>query len=281
MLETRKFSVKCDRHGPYEGKEILINGKWRRPPCPQCVKDREANDAGKVAPLAAQARRNLERLSRRSGIPPRYTTRTFDNFRVETDDQRKALDAARSYADAIEDVMESGAGMIMAGRPGTGKTHLACAIGNHFIRHGRSVLYITVPGILRRIRNAYRPDARTTEQEEINALRNIDLLIIDEIGVQKGSDNEERLLFEVINERYGYFKPTILISNLNFEGIRAYLGDRALDRMKEGGGKFILFTWDSYRGQVARDKRLAGSSAATYVRPPTRDDEEDYPVIEV
>ncbi|EIG27035.1 hypothetical protein HMPREF1054_2009, partial [Haemophilus paraphrohaemolyticus HK411] len=50
-----------------------------------------------------------------------------------------------------------------------------------------------------------------------------------------------------INERYEAMKPTILISNLSQQELGAYVGERIVDRMREGGGAMIAFDWESYR----------------------------------
>lgn len=76
-----------------------------------------------------------------------------------------------------------------------------------------------------------------------------DLLIIDEVGVQFGSDAEKLILFEVINTRYESMKPTILISNLALNKLAGFIGERVIDRMKDGGGCTLAFTWDSYRSR--------------------------------
>ena len=75
-----------------------------------------------------------------------------------------------------------------------------------------------------------------------------DLLILDEVGVQFGSDAEKLILFEIINTRYQDMKPTILISNLTLVELGKYIGERVVDRMREGGGAILSFDWDSYRG---------------------------------
>lgn len=59
------------------------------------------------------------------------------------------------------------------------------------------------------------------------------LLVIDEIGVQFGSEAEKIILFEIINERYEAMKPTILISNLSQQELGAYVSERIVDRMRE------------------------------------------------
>ncbi|EJF3060091.1 ATP-binding protein, partial [Escherichia coli] len=74
-------------------------------------------------------------------------------------------------------------------------------------------------------------------------------LIIDEVGVQFGSDAEKLIMFEIINTRYEYMKPTILISNQSKDELSAFIGERVIDRMNDGGGCTLAFTWDSYRSR--------------------------------
>ncbi len=75
----------------------------------------------------------------------------------------------------------------------------------------------------------------------------MDLLIIDEVGSQFGSDTEKLFIFEIIDGRYQEMKPTILISNLDINGIKESIGERCVDRLREGGGSMIAFNWESSR----------------------------------
>lgn len=75
----------------------------------------------------------------------------------------------------------------------------------------------------------------------------LDLLILDEIGAQLGTDWERLMLFKIINERYKQVLPTILISNLDRGQLSDYLGARIVDRMSEGGGTTLTLDWESYR----------------------------------
>lgn len=95
---------------------------------------------------------------------------------------------------------------------------------------------------------------RNSEASESEVLKNLiepDLLILDEVGVQFGSDTEKLILFEIINGRYENRRATILISNLAMDGLKAYLGDRIIDRLREGGGRQVVFDWDSFRKRPA------------------------------
>jgi DNA replication protein DnaC len=138
--------------------------------------------------------------------------------------------------------------MVFCGKPGTGKTHLACGIGRNLINKFRSVQFLTVLSAIRHIKDTYRRDSERTEQEAINDLLQPDLLILDEIGAQLGSEHEKMLMFEVINERYQQCRSTILISNLNADELTDFLGDRVMDRFRESGA-VVAFDWASHRGQ--------------------------------
>ncbi len=75
----------------------------------------------------------------------------------------------------------------------------------------------------------------------------MDLLILDEVGAQLGTDWERLMLFKIVNERYKAQLPTIIVSNIDASGLADYLGERIVDRMREGGGMTLVLDWPSYR----------------------------------
>lgn len=264
MIESKTVSRTCDKHFlEYEATEVNIGDKKMLSPCPRCsddlkhkVRDEDVEENEKIK------RQKVAGLFRSSGIPPRYTTRTFTNYHADTEQQKRVLSVAANFSKLIAG-KKTGAGLIMSGNVGTGKTHLACAIGNEFMRSGGSVLFITVAAIIRRIRETYNRNSTKTEQEAIDEFREIDLLIIDEVGIQKGTESEEYLLFEIINDRYSYYKSTVLMSNLNAAEIQQHMGSRVMDRLREDGGKFVALDWESYRGRV-KDSDLPMPDDAKY-----------------
>lgn len=218
--------------------------------CPVCMANAEEQRAEDDRRREAAARKcKIEQLLDRSGIPLRFQGRTFSNYRAESVGQRIALTACRAYAEGWKATAERGSSMVLAGGPGTGKTHLACAIARHVAEHEMAAaLFITTTEMLRHIKTTYRKDSPRTERQAMaDFIDTPDLLIVDELGVQVGSDHEKLLLFEILNERYQWMKPTILISNLTAAELEAYLGHRTMDRYRECGS-VIGFDWPSHRG---------------------------------
>ena len=74
------------------------------------------------------------------------------------------------------------------------------------------------------------------------------LLIIDEVGVQFGTEAERTQLFGIIDERYREQRPSILLTNLGLDDSKSFIGARAYDRLRECG-QWVPFDWESYRGR--------------------------------
>lgn len=179
-------------------------------------------------------------------IPPRFAGKTFDNF-VPTEKSQKVFDYFKDYSANFADRIESGTSVILTGCPGTGKTHLACALLYEAKKQGYSVRFTNVRKLVRSVRDTWKEGAAESESQVIDRYIDLDLLVIDEVGVQAKSENEQHIIFDVLNGRYENVKPTIILSNEDLATIREIIGERAYDRLREGGGKAFAFDWDSYR----------------------------------
>jgi DNA replication protein DnaC len=243
----------CDKHGAFNARVFTPPPELGLRPmvtgCPRCSEERQAEEAQRKAENEARERQDrVSRLLRTSGIPARFTDRTFDGYTATGHGQRFALNVCKRYAEGWPDQRAKGGSLVLTGGPGTGKTHLACAIGNAVMReHLAAVAFGTVLTVLRAIKDTYRRDSSRSEQDAIDALVEPDLLILDEIGIQTGSDHEKMLIFEVLNARYEQMRPTILLSNLDATDLEAFIGQRVMDRYRECG-VVVPFSWESHRG---------------------------------
>jgi len=246
-METSTEPRRCEEHGEYEAElfRVTKKGPWLGGACPKCEevrKNKEEEDDRRRQ--IAERERRIAALMNRSGIPKRFEGRTLDNYSVDTGGQKRALSIAKKMADSDP---STGTSLVFCGKPGTGKTHLACGVAHKWMQSGRPALFATVLAAIRHIKSTYSRGSETTEEQAIAVFTDVDLLVLDEIGVQLGTEHEKMLLFEIINERYQEMRPTILISNLTREELTDYLGDRVMDRFRESGA-VVAFDWGSYRG---------------------------------
>ena len=256
---TREDS--CEKHGAYEARN-LFGEMWTK--CPTCADERRAAEREQEERQNRfdQQMRWKEKLIG-AGIPERFRNRTLESYLADTDEQRHALHFAERYAGNFAQVLAAGRCAVFVGKPGTGKTHLAVGIGLAIMGDGYSALFTTAMRALRRIKDTWQRNSDYSERQAVESLVFPDLLILDEVGIQFGSDTEKLLLFDVLNERYERRKPTILLSNLTVNEVSDYLGERIFDRLREDDGQVVVFGWQGHRGRLASAGRdlAAGADA--------------------
>lgn len=212
--------------------------------CPECKRQRELFTGQEQRRRA----RELEETLGSIRLGARYRECTFENYVPTCEASWKVLNRCIRYAETFAERLKSGDCLLMLGNIGNGKNHLSAAICNYIAGQGYQPLHTSAIRIIRRIRATWA--TKEDEQSVIDSFAKPDLLVIDEIGRQVGSKDEERLLFDVGNVRYENRKPTIIISNLDLAGVTSYLGEAMVDRLREGNGGICDFTWQSYRGKA-------------------------------
>jgi len=237
--------INCPQHGDFEVKYIKFTaGKvMETRQCSKCITERDQQAKSEKKKKDDEAAR-MAALNRRvkAGISKRNLYKTFEDYQCNTEAQAYAKQIGQSFVSNFP----SDQNILMLGSVGTGKTLLACAIIEELIPYHRCLI-IKVMDIVRAIKDTWRRDSDKSETQLIERLINIDLLVIDEIGTQFGSDTEKLFIFDIIDGRYQEMKPTILISNLDVDGVKDAIGERCIDRLREGDGKMIAFDWESKR----------------------------------
>jgi DNA replication protein DnaC len=242
----------CTTHGKFTSKNANFGGVARWTSCDKCTDEMIA--AERVA-TEADRTRTARRDALLSGwhgaaIPARFDSASFETYKAETPSQQKVLAACQEYAAQWDDVSKTGRNLILCGLFGTGKTHLSISIARVVARRGDLPFFARTYEAVQFVRESYRPGAQRSERESIARLVDPDLLVLDEVGVQGGGDNEQMILFAILNGRYDACKPTVIVSNEDLSGIEKYLSARVVDRLREGGGRVLAFDWDSYRSQA-------------------------------
>lgn len=233
--------VRCPEHGVFTRGDLLrLN--MGEDVCPECWRAKEeALQREQRIKTAAQHFRAA------SGVPPRFQEASFDGYRPGNENARKILEHMREYAENFGQNHKLGRSLILCGKAGTGKTHLSCALLRALAHeHGITGRYTTAYRAVQEVRESYG-NREVSESRAMNAFIKPDLLVLDEIGAQYGTDSEQLILFTIINGRYEELKPTIVVSNLNVDGMKKYLDERGYDRLRENGGAVLVFDWGSHR----------------------------------
>lgn len=247
-LDVAQRDEVCAEHGPFVSRN-LFRRIWSR--CPTCSDIQDAEDRrAKEADAAREAERRHRQFLDQAAIPARFVDRTFDGFKADTDPKRHALTVCRDFAENFAENARKGAGLILAGPPGTGKSHLAAAILQTVPT--RDVRYTTCMDLIRSVRDTWRRDSERSETQVLSYLQWLDLLVIDEVGVQYGTDGEQTITFDVLDRRYREVRPTILLTNQDKEGFKAFIGERTFDRLAETC-RWVPFDWASYRPQARKE----------------------------
>jgi DNA replication protein DnaC len=153
---------------------------------------------------------------------------TFESFNPDghalnpelQDNLRKAHQRAMNYAH------EPKGWLVLKGGFGSGKTHLAAAIANFQLEHGRPVAYVVVPDLLDHLRAAYAPASEASFDERFEMVRTAPLLILDDLGAHSSTPWAQEKLYQILNHRYNAQLPTVITTNSDIEDLDPRLQSR-------------------------------------------------------
>lgn len=262
---------KCEYCGAtlyHEG--VCLNGTvmiWFQEPmrctCPQAQKywadyDAEVKCKKAEEELAAERTRKMakiERLVGKSGIKKRFQQRVFESFVADTPARKRCYRAAKEYADNFAALYSTGEGLYIEGTNGTGKTHLAAAIALQLIEQGIPVVCKTSSDLLGDIKRAF-DSGEIKEYEILRAYKEVDLLIVDDLGKEQCTDWSMSTLYSIFNDRYEDLKPTIITTNYGDEDLAKALTPKGYDNTKikailsrlRETSTVLTMVWDDYRG---------------------------------
>lgn len=202
--------------------EIRLNGRVLRPYC-LCECEAKAVKLQEDSEKAENLKEEIER-TRKSGFPdPELMQWTFA---IDDRANEKASDISLRYCTHFLSMKEKGKGILFLGNCGTGKTFLAACIANELINQGFSVLMTNFSRLVNIIFGL-----KEGKQNYIDSLNSYDLLIIDDLGVERQSEYVAEIVQNIVDSRYRAGLPLIITTNLTPKDFSAESSDIAKSRL--------------------------------------------------
>lgn len=213
-----------------------------------CRCEEEAYEAEQKA-FRERERMNQIRSLKASGLQdPMLRDYTFEHD-YSTD---PVMCKAHKYVDRWNDCYENNIGLLLFGPVGTGKTFFAGCIANALLDQCVPVLMTNFSKIINTLSGMYSED----KNAYIESLNSYDLLIIDDLGIERSTEYVLEQMYSIIDARYRSRKPMIITTNLGLNDVRnaaatdvryARIYDRILEMCQP-----ISFTGKNYRFEKAR-----------------------------
>ena len=188
----------------------------------------------------------IARNLRSSKLPP---SKTFDNF-----DKKRLPTKVAAHLNILDNgsFLNRAENILAFGNPGSGKTHLLCAIGHALIEHGKRILFTSCSQLVQDLLIAKKELELT---KKLRKLSNFDAVIIDDLGYVQQSREEMEVLFTFMADRYEQ-GSLMITSNLPFSKWEQIFKDpmttaAAIDRLVHHS-VILELNVDSYRMEQAK-----------------------------
>jgi DNA replication protein DnaC len=160
-----------------------------------------------------------------------FKNMTFETFKSQGrmglgDEQTTSLKVALNQAQTFAHSLKGW--LILLGGYGCGKTHLAAAIANFAVGMGVPTIFLTVPDLLDWLRYSYDATDENFESR-FEEIRNVGLLVLDDLGSQNGTPWAQEKLYQILNHRYVNHLPLVVTSNQAMEEIEGRIQSRLRD----------------------------------------------------
>jgi DNA replication protein DnaC len=213
------------------------------PICPKCKKNPCILDDNSQRFLYCEScqmdkriKNQTEFLKRKANIPPRYKDACFANF------PQKVIDAVSEKSNDFYD------NILLSGNSDKGKTHLMCAMGMHIINTRRWSVFFIGESELTLV---LQKEAMQESSPMMDMVKNVDVLLLDDVGTSKVTTFVNQTFYNVINHRYINQLQTISTTNLKCIGKKIpEMDSRLMWRLISDGAIICMDT--NYKGKVRK-----------------------------
>jgi DNA replication protein DnaC len=154
----------------------------------------------------------------------------------------------QALAAAVQFAEDPAGWLVLTGPSGSGKTHLAVAVANRCIERGETTFFIGAADLLDHLRATYGPDNPVSYDELFDQVRQVPILIIDDLSTQSATPWAQEKLFQIFNYRFNAQLPTVI----TVRGTLERLDEALRTRMEAAEGFSRVMQLGQYNTRLAR-----------------------------
>ncbi|MBU5214388.1 ATP-binding protein [Heyndrickxia oleronia] len=187
--------------------------------------------------------KEIERKLDLAQVPPIFKDATVNSFDIKRYKKKESRDtaeiarkAATNYVYNFKTMEEHGKGLYLFSEvKGSGKTRLISSVANALVKmYGVDLAFLKADDLLTQIKKTYNDNANTSEDEIVKLFRNVEVLVIDDIAVEKPNEFSERIFFKVLDYRMEHRKVTLFTGNKTIDNLgEVYIEGRVHSRIKK------------------------------------------------
>lgn len=158
----------------------------------------------------------IDKIYKENYMEKRFQKYNFENFNINVYNE-KSVEIAKDFIDKIikNDATD---GLIITGKSGVGKTHLAASIAKKLIENDKIVLMGRLNALLDMIKETFKDNTKS-EKELIDLYSNVDMIIIDDLGTERISQWVLEKFYTIIENRIENKLPIIITTRFNKDGL--------------------------------------------------------------
>ena len=239
-IVEEQHNLKCSKCGNTYDYYKFSNGNEFRHGC-----DCELIEIGKKE-RAARKEKYLNRIFNQSNVNASLRDATVNSYQPQNEHQVQAKKTAIEYVKTFS--VDKPKSLILQGSYGTGKSHIAYAIAKAIKNEGYSVAFMHIPMLMERIKATYNKNAEETTDELVQLLSNIDLLVLDDIGVEN-TEHTLNKLFSIVDNRVG--KNNIYTTNFSDKELNQNMNWQRINSRMKHNARTVKVLGDDYRERDA------------------------------
>ncbi|WP_404453993.1 ATP-binding protein [Virgibacillus necropolis] len=218
--------------GPFKGEKTIVDFGCK-------CEDIKLAEQTKRSHMQLKQDKLINSFNYYSLINDSLKSATIENYKPTSIELKKAKKMVSAYIDAFDGKHN----LLLTGNYGTGKSHLSISITKELMELGYHCLFVSLPKLLTKIKRTYNKEG-VTEDELLDFIRQVDLLVIDDIGSEQQTEWSTSKLFEIFDDRTG--KATIYTTNLNSTELKKRVNERNFSRMMENT-EVVVMNGTDYR----------------------------------